>query len=54
MVPGPVTLLGSVSYPSLVHRLAVYTPRFLPTLDRPHAVARHFTCRDQLMMGLLK
>ncbi|WP_301118042.1 hypothetical protein, partial [Pusillimonas sp. (ex Stolz et al. 2005)] len=45
-------LLGSASYPILVHRLAAYVPRFLPTLGRPCAVALHFIRCDQLMAGL--
>ncbi|PHV09872.1 hypothetical protein CSQ89_19265, partial [Chitinimonas sp. BJB300] len=45
-------LLGSAFYPVLVHRLAVYDPRFLPTLGRPHAVALHFVRCDQLKAGL--
>jgi hypothetical protein len=48
----PVALLGSASYPILVHRLTVYVPRFLPTLGRPHAVALRFARRDQLATGL--
>ena len=48
----PLALLGSACYPILVHRLAVYAPRFLPTLGRPHAVALHFVRRDQLTAGL--
>ncbi len=48
----PLALLGSAFYAVLVHRLAIYAPRFLPTLGRPHAVALHFICRDQLMAGL--
>ncbi|MBU3697950.1 MAG: hypothetical protein FGM13_14885, partial [Dechloromonas sp.] len=35
-----------------VHRLAVYAPRFLPTLSRPYAVALHFVRCDQLTAGL--
>ena len=48
----PLALLGSACYPILVHRLAVYAPRFLPTLGRPHAVALHFVRCDQLTAGL--
>ncbi len=44
----PLALLGNAFYPVLVHRLAIYAPRFLPTLGRPHAVALHFACCDQL------
>ena len=49
---GPLALLGSAFYPILVHRLADYAPRFLPTLSHPHAVALHFVRRDQLTAGL--
>ncbi len=49
---GPVALLGSASYPILVHRLTVYVPRLLPTLGRPHAIALRFARRDQLATGL--
>ena len=52
LVYRPVALLGSASYPILVHRLTVYVPRFLPTLGRPHAVALRFARRDQLATGL--
>ena len=48
----PIALLGSAFYPVLVHRLAVYAPRFLPTLGRPHAVALPFVRCDQLTAGL--
>ena len=48
----PLALLGSAFYAVLVHRLAIYAPRFLPTLGRPHAVALHFTHCDQLAAGL--
>ena len=48
----PLALLGSAFYPILVHRLADYDPRFLPTLGHPHAVALHFIRRDQLTAGL--
>jgi len=51
-VSGPLALLGSAFYPVLVHRLAIYAPRFLPTLGRPHAVALHFVRCDQLTAGL--
>ncbi len=49
---GPIALLGNAFYPVLVHRLAVYAPRFLPTLGRPHAVALHFVRCGQLAGGL--
>src|SRR5947209_5196240 len=49
---GPLALLGNAFYAVLVHRLAIYAPRFLPTLGRPHAVALHFVRRDQLTTGL--
>ena len=52
LVLRPVALLGSASYPILVHRLTVYVPRFLPTLGHPHAVALRFARRDQLATGL--
>jgi len=42
----------SAFYAVLVHRLAIYAPRFLPTLGHPHAVALHFAHRDQLVAGL--
>jgi len=29
-------LLGNAFHAVLVHRLTIATPRFLPTLDRPH------------------
>ena len=48
----PLALLGSAFYPVLVHRLAIYAPRFLPTFGRPHAVALHFARCDQLTAGL--
>src|SRR5574344_1206280 len=48
----PLALLGSAFYPVLVHRLADYDPRFLPTLGHPHAVALHFVRCDQLTVGL--
>ncbi len=48
----PLALLGSVFYPILVHRLAAYAPRLLPTLGRPRAVALHFVRCDQLTAGL--
>src|SRR5690606_18936845 len=51
-VHSPFALLGSAFYPILVHRLAAYAPRFLPTLGRPYAVALHFIRCDQLMAGL--
>ena len=52
MVFGPLALLGIAFYPVLVHRLAAYAPRFLPTIGHPHAVALHFVRRDQLTAGL--
>ena len=52
VVTCPLALLGSAFYPVLVHRLAIYAPRFLPTLGRPHAVALHFARCDQLATGL--
>lgn len=48
----PLALLHSAFYPVLVHRLADYAPRFLPTLGHPHAVALHFVRCDQLTAGL--
>lgn len=48
----PLALLGSAFYPVLVHRLAAYAPRFLPTLGHPCAVALHFVRCDQLTAGL--
>jgi hypothetical protein len=39
-------------YPVLVHRLAIYTPRFLPTLGHPYGVALRFAHCDQLAAGL--
>ena len=48
----PLALLGSAFYPVLVHRLAAYAPRFLPTLGHPRAVALHFVRCDQLTAGL--
>ena len=48
----PLALLGSAFYPVLVHRLAIYAPRFLPTLSHPHAVALRFVRCDQLTVGL--
>ena len=53
MVSCPLALLGSAFYAVLVHRLAIYAPRFLPTLSRPHAVALHFARCDQLAAGHL-
>ena len=49
---GPLALLGSASYPILVHRLTVYAPRFLSTVARPSAVALHFVRCGQLTGGL--
>ena len=48
----PLAPLSSAFYPILVHRLAAYAPRFLPTLGHPHAVALHFVRCDQLTAGL--
>lgn len=48
----PLDLVGSAFYPVLVHRLAIYAPRFLPTFGRPHAAALHFAHCDQLAGGL--
>lgn len=48
----PLALLGSAFYAVLVHRLAIYAPRLLPTLGHPHAVALHFAHCDQLAAGL--
>ncbi len=48
----PLALLDSAFYPVLVHRLAIYAPRFLPTLGHPYAVALHFAHCDQLAGGL--
>ena len=47
-----LALLDSAFYAIFVHRLAVYVPRFLPTLGHPHAVALHFAHCDQLAAGL--
>ena len=52
VVPCPLALLGNAFYPVLVHRLATYAPRFLPTLGHPHAVALRFAHCDQLAAGL--
>jgi len=49
---GPLALLGNAFYPVLVHRLAIYVPRLLPTLGRPGAVALRFVRCDQLTGGL--
>jgi len=51
-VSGPLALLGSAFYLMLVHRLADYDPRFLPTLDHLHALALPFVRCDQLKAGL--
>lgn len=51
-VSGPLALLGNAFYPVLVHRLAIYATRFLPTIGHPLAVALHFVRRDQLTAGL--
>jgi len=48
----PLALLGNAFYAVLVYRLAIYAPRFLPTLGRPRAVALRFIRCDQLMAGL--
>jgi hypothetical protein len=48
----PLALLDSAFYPVLVHRLAIYDPRFLPTFGHPYAVALHFAHCDQLAGGL--
>ena len=48
----PLALLGSASYPILVHRLTVYASRFLPTVGHPSAVALHFVRCGQLTGGL--
>ena len=48
----PLALLDSAFYPVLVHRRAIYDPRFLPTLGHPYAVALHFAHCDQLAGGL--
>src|SRR5690606_37288626 len=48
----PLALLGNAFYPVLVHRLAAYASRFLPTLGHPYAVALRFIRYDQLMAGL--
>ena len=53
VVYGPLALLGSASYPILVHLLTVYAPRFLTTLGHPYAVALHFAHCDQLAAGLV-
>jgi len=52
VVSGPLALLGNALYAVLVHRLAIYAPRFLPTLGHPHAVALRFVRCDQLTAGL--
>ena len=51
-VAGPLALLSSALYPILVHRLAAYAPRFLPTIGHPLAVALRFVRGDQLTAGL--
>ena len=48
----PLALVRTAFYLVLVHRLAIYAPRFLPTLGHPHAVALHFAHCDQLAGGL--
>ena len=50
--PATSSLLGSAFYPVLVHWLAIYAPRFLPTLGHPRAVALDFARCDQLATGL--
>ena len=52
VVSGPLALPGSAFYAALVHRLAIYAPRFLPTVGRPYAVALRFAHCDQLAAGL--
>ena len=47
-----LALLGAASDAVRVPRLAVYAPRFLPTLGRPHAVALRFARCGQLGRGL--
>ena len=47
-----LALRRNAFYAALVHRLAIYAPRFLPTLYRPQAVAIHFVRSDQLAAGL--
>jgi hypothetical protein len=51
-VCGPLALIGNAFYAVLVHRLAIYAPRFLPTLGHSYAVALHFARCDQLAAGL--
>ena len=51
-VCGPLALLGSAFYAVLVHRLMIYAPRFLPTVDYSSAVALHFAHCGQLTAGL--
>ena len=48
----PLALPDRAFYLVLVHRLALYDPRFLPTIGHPHAVALHFAHCDQLAGGL--
>ena len=43
---------GSAFHPVLVHRLAIYASRCLPTIGHPRAVALHFVHCDQLTAGL--
>ena len=50
MARSPRSATPSIRF--LVLRLAIYAPRFLPTLGRPHAVALHFVRCDQLTAGL--
>ncbi len=47
-----LALVGTASYPILVHRLADYAPRFLPTVGHPSAVALRFARCGQLAEGL--
>ena len=48
----PLALLGSAFYAVLVHRLVIYAPRFLSTVDYSSAVALHFAHCGQLATGL--
>ncbi len=48
----PLALLDHAFYLVLVHRLAIYGPRFLPTFGHPYAVALPFAHCDQLAGGL--
>ena len=51
-VYGPLALIGDAFYAILVHRLMIYDPRFLPTVDYSSAVALHFAHCGQLAAGL--